>query len=412
MRVAYQETSFGHSAAASVQIAAPATGARETTALTIDARMLFHSGIGRYLREVLARWPADGALQETFICNSEEQKEWLTQARPRPTFVVTRAGIYSPGEQLLPLRIPRGSLYWVPHYNLPFSSRAHVVATVHDAAPLVLKDMFSGYLHRLAAAFYFGAVRRTARRVIAVSQFTADELTRHAGLTPDTIEVVPNGVDEGWQSEHAAGPRERFRLLFVGNLKPHKNLGRLLDAIEVLRAQRGLHIELDVVGQAAGFRAGLEARAATRLERTPWIKLHGKVSDVRLRQIYARAAGLVFPSLYEGFGLPMLEAMAAGCPVIASSAGALPEVGGPDHERGGSVVYFDPRDHYSIAERIEYFLRLPASEHARMSELGKQRATTYSWETTATRTRDVILTEARRRSTVRATGQTITLKMR
>lgn len=398
MRFAYQPTACASDVVDAATLRVALSRLPEAPALTVDARMLFHSGIGRYLREVLARWPVDGSLRETYLYNTDEQRDWLAVARRRATFIRTNASIYSLKEQFLPLNVPADSLYWVPHYNLPRQCAAHLIATVHDAAPLVLKEAFRGRVQRLAAAFYFSAVRRTARRIMAVSQFTARELTKHANVAPHRIEVVPNGVDEAWTASAPELPRDRQRLLFVGNLKPHKNLARLVDALELLRNQRGLEVTLEIVGQTSGFRAGLEAETAARLARTPWIKLHGKVDDAFLRNLYAEVGALVFPSLYEGFGLPMLEAMAAGCPVIASSAGALPEVGGPDHARRGSVVYFDPRAPADIARALEYFLRLPDAELVRIGEAGKRRAAAYSWDTTASRTRHVIISEALRRS--------------
>ncbi len=373
--------------------------AAEPARLVIDARMLFASGIGRYLREVLARWP-DAVVPEAYIYSTEEQQAWLAATRPGAVLIPTRAGIYSLREQALPLGLPPDVVYWVPHYNLPWLGRAHVVATVHDAAPLVLREAFPRPAQRLAARFYFGAVRRRARRVLVVSDFTAGELTQHARVRRDLIEVVPNGVDGSWQASSPAVPRRPHRLLFVGNLKAHKNLGRLLEAIERVRRETGRDVSLDVVGQTSGFRAGLEESTAERLRRTAWVRLHGKIDDEQLRGLYAEAGALVFPSLYEGFGLPMLEAMAAGCPVVAARAGALPEIGGTDQADGGGVVYFDPRDPVDIATQLERFWRLPATEHARMGEFGRARTARFSWDETARRTREVLLAE------VQAAGRT------
>ncbi len=363
--------------------------------MVIDARMLFSSGIGRYLREVLARWPAEEAARETYIYNAPAQAEWLAAARPGCRLRPTRAKIYSWREQFLAARLPGEAIYWVPHYNLPWVSRARLVATVHDAAPLVLAEAFPGRAQRVAAHFYFSNVRRVARRVIAVSQFTANELARHAQVDPANITTIPNGVSASWRDLPDRGARRPYQLLYVGNLKAHKNLGPLLDAIETVRRRRGWDVTLEVIGQAAGFRAGLEAATAERLKREPWIRVHGQVDDRRLEELYSEASALVFPSLYEGFGLPLLEAMAAGCPVLASTAGALPEIGGPGQPAGGAVIYFDPRRSADLADRLEYFWQLPPAERARMAACGRTRAGFFSWDTTAARTREILLAEAR-----------------
>ncbi len=369
---------------------------RPYPSLLVDARMLFASGIGRYLREIISRWPEPEEGGEAFVHNTPEQREWLAHARPGSEFIATDASIYSLREQFLPENLPSSAVYWVPHYNLPWRCPARLVATVHDAAPLVLKEAFPRVTQRLAAHFYFGIVRRKARRILAVSEFTANELVRHAGVRRDRIEVVANGVSDDWLGSGGTHPRDAQRLLFVGNLKAHKNLGRLLDAIEIVRSRTRRPVTLDVIGQAGGFRAGLEARTEARLRTTPWIRLHGKVNDAQLRAIYASAGALVFPSLYEGFGLPMLEAMAAGCPVISSQAGALPEIGGDDHRDGGGVIYFDPRDPSRLADRLEYFWRLPAAEHLRMAEWGRRRAALFSWNRTARATHGVLREELAR----------------
>lgn len=387
------------------ELAPPVTGARgrgalaasaARSALVVDARMLFSSGIGRYLREVIRRWPAAGATCETYVVNDPEQHEWLAQERPGAAFVSTRAGIYSLGEQRLAWSLPRTSVYWVPHYNAPWRCAARLVTTVHDAAPLVLREAFPRLKQRLAARFYFRAVRRSAARVLTVSNFTAGELVARVGIPRLRIEVVPNGVDEVWGRAAAVRPaRPPERLLYVGNLKAHKNIARLLDAIELVRRRSNRDVTLEVVGQAGGFRAGLESSTAGRLASSPWVTCHGRIDDTRLRELYAAAGALVFPSLYEGFGLPVLEAMAAGCPVLASRQGALVEVGGPEGADGG-VRYFDPRDANDIAERLETFLRLAPAERARMAEVGRRRALLFSWHVAASRTYRTLMREIER----------------
>jgi len=361
--------------------------------LIIDARMLFHSGIGRYLREVLCRWPVEPEVHETYLYNTAEQLDWLSRIRPGAKFVQVKAGIYSLKEQTLAAFLPADAVYWVPHYNLPWVSRARLVTTVHDAAPLALPEIFRGLAHRLAARFYFGAVRRTSRRIIAVSRFTAEELVRLARVAPEKITVVCNGVSPEWLQPGNPAVRLPSRLLFVGNLKAHKNLGRLIDALELLRQQGLQDITLDVVGQTTGFRHGLETGVAARLASAPWIRLHGSVKDDDLRTLYASAGALVFPSVYEGFGLPMLEAMAAGCPVLAANTASLPEIGGPDQATGGAVIYFDPKDAAAMAGRIEYFLNLTHGERLRLSAASMARVRQFSWDEAARQTRAVLLAE-------------------
>ena len=356
--------------------------------------MLFSSGIGRYLREILSRWPAGTAANETYLCNHDTQIDWLSVHRPGSKFRRTTAGIYSLKEQTLAATLPRRSLFWVPHYNLPWVSRAHLVATVHDAAPLVLKEVFHRPLQRIAARFYFAAARRCARHIIAVSSFTARELSSAAGVDPRKIEVVLNGVDSAWFTENLPRDRLAHRLLFVGNLKPHKNLRRLLLALQALRDRGNTRLELDIVGQVGGFRTELDPLTSSLLADSQWIRVHGAVSDETLRSLYASAGALVFPSLYEGFGLPMLEAMAAGCPVISSNTASLPEIGGAPQHEGGGVIYFNPDSPETIAAAINAFLHLPADRRNAMAVAGHRRAKTFSWAEAARRTHDILLHQA------------------
>lgn len=355
-----------------------------TAKLYIDARMLFSSGIGRYQREILSRWSLDQARNEHYFCSTGEQVEWLEQRRPGAKISRTTAGIYSLREQALAWNLPASAVLWVPHYNLPWLTRAHIVATVHDVAPLALKHVFDRPAQQWAAKFYFGAARCVAKRVITVSQFSADELHRLAGVPRARLQVIPNGVGPEWfLPAEPAVVRSTHRLLFVGNLKPHKNLARLIEALELMRARRLKNVELDIVGQIDGFRTGLEAAFATKLYEAPWIHLHGSIDDRTLGKLYQSVTALVFPSLYEGFGLPMLEAMASGCPVLAAAGSSLSEIGGPVAGNESAVTYFDPLDPVNIADTIALTLQLPQGALDDLGQRGRIHARQFTWDRAA-----------------------------
>src|SRR5207248_1127994 len=195
-------------------------------------------------------------------------------------------------------------------------------------------------------------VARAARLVIAVSEFTRRELIELLGLPAERIRVIPNGVGAPFAPEGPAAEGEY--VLAVGTLEPRKNLGAAQQA-----AQR-LGVELRVVG-AKGW-GGVQVNG--------WL---GRVSDERLAELYRGARCLLYPSLYEGFGIPVLEAMACGTPVVTSAGGATEEVA------GGAAVLVDPRDVASIAAGIEEAI-------ARRDELrvtGLRRARDYSWDASA-----------------------------
>jgi len=350
--------------------------------------MLFSSGVGRYLREILARMPDGLGPSIRFVCNSPEQREWIHALAPSASFKSSDAGIYSMREQWQALGFPADATYWVPHYNVPWLCRCSLIATVHDVAPLALPGAFGGILRRIAAHFYFGCVRHRTRHIIAVSKFTRGELVTRGLASAERISVIPNGVGWYW-FEGAPLVGLRRSLLYVGNLKPHKNLGRLVDAVGIVRRHEPL--ELVIAGRIDGFRTGLAGTLLDRLRRTPWIRLLGEVSDAQLRRQYREAEALVFPSEYEGFGLPVLEAMAAGCPVICSNLPALSEIAGAARGAGGVVDYFDPKSPDGMAAAILARIALPTSERARLANNGRKLAAGFTWERTASATWAVLL---------------------
>lgn len=359
------------------------TRSRAQPRLVIDARMLFASGIGRYLREVLQRMPETDRPATRLICNTREQRDWVATHLPEVAMEDSVAGIYSLREQFLAWRVPTGATLWVPHYNVPRLGRVRLVATVHDVAPLALPEIFGGAARQLAVRFYFQTVRRRASHVIAVSRFTRDELQRIAGVPAARTTVIHNGVGELWFDASLTSERNGH-VLYVGNLKPHKNLARLVEAMERVRQTRA--VGLDIVGKVEGFRTGLAASLVERLRALPWIRWHGEISDLALRQLYQSAAALVFPSLYEGFGLPLLEAMGAGCPVVASRAASLPEIGGRPRTAGGFVDYFDPQEPAAMADAILGRLAVPEVESLRLRTAARNHAAGFAWDRTAQET--------------------------
>ena len=224
------------------------------------------------------------------------------------------------------LRPPRGAdVLHCPTFRGPFRARAPLVVTVHDLAVLRHPEWFN----RWTAAYSRLAVPRVVRaaaRVIAVSEFTKRELVDLLAVPPERIRVVPNAVDDAFTPD---GPRaEGDYVLAVGTLEPRKNLARIARAVDG---------ELRVVG-ARGWR-GVDAPPNAR-----WL---GDVPDAELAALYRGARCLVYASLYEGFGIPVAEALACGCPVVTSEGTAMAEIA------GGDAAYVDPADVESIRAGIE-----------------------------------------------------------
>lgn len=237
--------------------------------------------------------------------------------------------------------------------------RPAVVQTLHDVQHLDLPHLF-GRVDRLYRRRWYEAAARRADHVITDSQFAKRSIVEHLGLDPERISVVPLGVDASAFVPNL-GEREPF-LLYPARGWAHKNHRRLVDAVALVRESRP-DLRLVLTGGALGSLGSLPE----------WVEVRGLVARTELVQLYRRAACLVFPSLYEGFGIPPLEAMASGCPVAASNAGSVPEV------CGDAAELFDPTDPEAIAAGV-----LRALGRAdELTALGLAHAARFTWQACA-----------------------------
>jgi glycosyltransferase involved in cell wall biosynthesis len=253
-------------------------------------------------------------------------------------------------------------------YVVPPAHRGPSVVTVQDLSFDRLPDLMSRRDRTLFRTFVPRSVRR-AERVLTGSEWSKSDLVERYGLSPDRIVVTPYGVDSVF---HPNGPRaEQPYALFVGGIQPRKDP---LAAVEALALLDG---ELKLVVVGAERRGGDEVRSAvTRLGLEQRVELAGHVERDELATLYRGAACLVFPSRYEGFGLPVLEAMASGTPVVATTAGAVPEVA------GDAAVLVDPGDPEALADGIRQAL----ADRDRFVAAGLERAKRFSWAETARHT--------------------------
>ena len=230
--------------------------------------------------------------------------------------------------------------------------------TLLDVQHLDLPGLFPRG-ERLFRRLAYDAAARRAHRVIVISHWVADRVVERLGLDPARVHAIHLGVDHDLFTPDPAVDREPF-LLYPARPWPHKNHARLLEAFRLVREARPeLRLVLTGAGHDPAQPDGVECR--------------GAVSTAELVSLYQRASALVFPSLYEGFGLPPVEAMACGCPVAASSAGSLPEV------VGDAAVLFDPHDPASIAAGTLEALARADDLRAR----GLEHAARFTWEATA-----------------------------
>ncbi len=285
-------------------------------------------------------------------------------------------------EQSVLPRLSRGGLLWSPCNTGPLSVRRQVV-TIHDCAFADHPEAFS----RMFASWYAWLIprlARRARRIITVSRFSAQRLAELCDIDIDRIDVIYNGVSSHMcpaPVEAIAQLRQRSNLpgryvLSVGSIEPRKNLQRLLTAWQRLApADVGLVL---AGGESAVFRgAGID-----RLP--PGVQLAGYVADEDLPTLYSGAEAFVYPSLYEGFGLTVLEAMACGAPVICSRTTSLPEVTGAE-----AAMLIDPLDVDDIASALGRLLA-DGQLQGKLRAQGLQRATQFSWDKAAAATAKVL----------------------
>jgi glycosyltransferase involved in cell wall biosynthesis len=343
--------------------------------LAVDARMIRHSGIGTYLRNLLPRLiDARPGWRFTVIGPAAALRS-LVPAGGRVTVVDCEAPIYSVREQLALRRlVPRDAdLFWTPHYVIPLLLRQPMLVTVQDVFHLAMPELVGGIARRTYARVMFDAVRRRSARVLFTSEFTRGEFERLVGVTDSPVSVVPLGVDASWRSGDVDGgrPVDAPYLLYVGNVKPHKNVAALVRAY--LRVADQIPHHLVIVGRLDGMRTS-DDEVRRQAQRSPSrVHLAGEVSDAELARWVRHADVFAFPSLYEGFGLPPLEAMAAECPCLVARSASLPEV------CGDAVLYCDPRDDEDMAARL---LSLATDESLRdtLRARGRDRAAQFTWE--------------------------------
>ncbi len=277
-------------------------------------------------------------------------------------------------EQLiLPASLARGELLWSPANTGPVAVSDQVV-TIHDTSVLEHPEWFAASF-RLWYRLLYPWLAKRARSVLTVSEHSRRSIIRVLKVPEDKVISIPNGVnltrfqpcDSGYAREKYGLP-ERY-VLFVGSLDPRKNLARLLLAWEQLADHP------DVTLVIAGSRTGIFRPVAIppRSERVRYI---GYVADEDLADLYAGALLFIMPSLFEGFGLTILEAMACGLPVITSAVGALPEVA------GDAALLVDP---YSVESLVSALRKLLSEEKQRalLRQRGLDRARRFSWERSA-----------------------------
>jgi glycosyltransferase involved in cell wall biosynthesis len=337
-------------------------------------------GMGRYVRSVLHRFATT---------LSERVKLTLLVPDLLPALARSRYIEDLPGDVGVVQRSAADRLdldvVWYPWNGMTWMTRVRSVATVHDVWPFVSPAADTRVRAREQTQYREAAARAAA--IIAVSEFTKREIIRLLGVDAQRIHVIhqaaapPIALPAHTSAGSSHGPRERY-VLFVGEVEPRKDIATLIEAMRRLPEDVRADTKLLVVGRTRGLSRAIGN--GMRLE------LAGEIADdAQLAALYAGAAALAFPSRYEGFGLPVLEAMTYGTPVVASDAASIPEVG------GDAALYFPCGDPDALSAALVRVLGDPQLA-ASMSAAGKARAQTFDEETRAARTLEVLEDAAQR----------------
>ncbi|MGE5276850.1 MAG: glycosyltransferase family 4 protein [Acidobacteriota bacterium] len=361
--------------------------------IAVDARALLgqKTGIGTYTRGVAAELARRG---DTAV--------GLFLPRPLPEGVdglgpaTVHADRHRFGTLWLQTTLPRRIEAWRADALLaaltiaPLRGSVPVVSVVHDLTPWTHPEW---HADRTLAAFvplWERTIERAAR-LLCVSQATADDLERLYPETRARVRVVWNGVDAEFTPSTDAAARARTRaryaggrpfLLYLGTLEPRKNVGALVAACERLWSARGGRPDLVLAG-GPGWKSGPLERQIARSPFRDKIHLAGYATRPMALELYRSAEAFVYPSFAEGFGLPVVEAMACALPVVASDAAALTEVGGE------AALYAPASDSSALARQIERALEEPETRR-RLETQGPARAALFSWKTTAEKTAAVL----------------------
>ncbi len=366
--------------------------------VAIDIRRAGDFGIGTYIRNIVNQLARQDASNHYLLIG---QPRHLREFDPLPANFELLEYAAEPGSLRthlhLPLLLRRRDvdLLHMPWFYAPAVVPCRLVITVHDLTDLLSPPVGASPLVQSGRMFFARRALLRADRILAVSHSSKRELARVFSLPDAKIEVIYNALDERFLREPVPADADRILerlavndpfVLYAGNIKPQKNLARLIEAFAVAKADWRDHPDLSrlkllVIGDELAKHPDLR-RAVVRTRVREDVRFLGFVPYPVLRVFYARARAFLFPSLYEGFGLPPLEAMAHGTPVLTSNVSSLPEV------FGQAALLVNPEHVFDIARGIRQILTEGVLREA-LIRRGRELVLRYSWERAAQQVRAV-----------------------
>jgi len=358
----------------------------------IDCRQLGGSGIGTYIENLIRNY---SKLNPEFPIHLLAREDQTAYIRNFSSSVIKSYNdpIYSLTEQFNWFsKIDTFGLMHIPHYNAPLLYPGHLIVTVHDVCHSAMNQYFPGVLKHLYSGPFLKRILNKADQIITVSQFSKREIIKYFKIPAEKITVIYNGVSSSFKPIPPNISTEVLKkhnlpeeyILFVGNVKPHKNIKGLIASYKIAASLNPDIPPLVILGQFSDLKKDIPVAYQLLQDSTIRNKIifTGNLPTEDLPAIYSRALLFLFPSFYEGFGLPILEAMACGCPVIASDCSSIPEV------VNDSAMLIDPYDNEMIADAI---LRLAQDRQLQkdFQNRGWEQVKKYSWEESAKQHLDI-----------------------
>ena len=363
-------------------------------ALNPDVKAHAARGIGRYVTALKSFYDKnpDQHVPITYFDSIQETKNSIFS----PLVEILPAGRATVRQQLLyPLQLKRLKkdvrfLHFPAHMDAPSWSTISTIVTVLDLIPLIFADLYApeqgNWRFKLARFLELRAIKN-ASLIIAISETTANDIVRLLHIPRSKIIVTPLGVDEKFYNASPNSipevkgltyPNQKF-FIYVGGIDPRKNIFLMLEAFSNLASRPQLVIAGKIQNEK-NYQSLLAHIKKLSLEDS--VVLPGFLPDEDIISLYQHASAFIFPSLYEGFGLPPLEALAAGALVLSSAASCMPEI------LKNAPLYFNPQSISEMAHAMEQALVMSPDERSRRVERGKEIAKMYPWEATAKATMD------------------------
>ncbi len=352
------------------------------------------AGIGRYAREVVSRLVEHGSADEfrlffTYVRDDGKKRRWINdigqhresvQSKIWPVPGQLKEWLWGQSWWSIARCMPGADVIFAPSFfEAAVGESTPQVVVMHDLSHALFPDQRgSAVSQRLTERNRLIAAK--AARLLAPSQATKDDLIRLFDIAPAKIDVIPHGYNQYFQTVQGI-EREPF-FLFVGTVNPRKNIVGIMEAYAKLPQEIRDEYTIKVVG-ASGWNTGQTFKTLKRLGLENRISFLGFQDDEALRRLYNQAAAFLFPSLYEGFGIPILEAMACGCPVITGNTSSMPEVAGQ------AALLVNPEKHDELSNAMERIVSEPKL-WASLRKAGLEQVKKFSWEKTTARTLEVL----------------------